>query len=384
MSQQSEPIPKDRLNYVQNTYYTYFKIFGIIPGKLSRIYPYFVCLFLWFFVLHLLFLIFTDKHQTHLYWGNITIFLQDYKLYYLLPKLLYTLQTAITATLFLINEREILRFIPVLSADELDQGNTIAKYDSQTCKEITDARINTNNIIIFLSTAITFAAYSLFSYENLNYQNFFYFIPWIVFQTLWAFYSTSIFTFTTTYFNIVCVYLGNRFKYITNSLKELAQSDPESIKGNDVFLDVDNKYSETSDTFDRLKKFWCISIILNHLCFITYCCYAFLCLFTSRSDKKILLFFNPSILFQTLCFLLLITGSITEVNKRKEDPLEAVKPLFSQQLNLRRKSSITLVRFSLMGTHGLPRGKFFGMNYDSMFKIWSYTVFAVILLGLSL
>jgi hypothetical protein len=128
MPQQSEQSPKDRLNYVQNTYYTYFKAFGwekkflywlkkknieifspnrIVPGKLSQIYPYFVCLFLWFFVLHLLFLIFTDKHQTHLYWGNITIFLQDYKLYYLLPKLLYTLQTAITATLFLINEREV-------------------------------------------------------------------------------------------------------------------------------------------------------------------------------------------------------------------------------------------------------------------------------------
>ncbi len=84
-----------------------FPLNRIIPGKLSQIYPYFVCLFLWFFVLHLLFLIFTDKHQTHLYWGNITIFLQDYKLYYLLPKLLYTLQTAITATLFLINEREV-------------------------------------------------------------------------------------------------------------------------------------------------------------------------------------------------------------------------------------------------------------------------------------
>ncbi len=53
---------------------------------------------------------FIDSYETHLVWGNITIFLEDYKLFYFLPKMFYALQTAITSTTFLLNEREVIFF----------------------------------------------------------------------------------------------------------------------------------------------------------------------------------------------------------------------------------------------------------------------------------
>jgi hypothetical protein len=76
-------------------------------GKM-RFYPCFVCLFLWFFAFHSLILMFTHGLKIHLFWGNITIFLKDYKFYYLLPKCYYSLQTAITATIFSIFDREVI------------------------------------------------------------------------------------------------------------------------------------------------------------------------------------------------------------------------------------------------------------------------------------
>jgi hypothetical protein len=102
------------LNYEQNILEnaTFLRLTSF--GFIGKLYSYFVCLLLWFFVFQTFILMFfyVNCETVHLLFGNITFFIENYKLYYLLPKFLYSVSIAITATNFIIYDREVvLKFI---------------------------------------------------------------------------------------------------------------------------------------------------------------------------------------------------------------------------------------------------------------------------------
>ncbi len=84
--------------------------FRLIPfGFIGKLYSYFVCILLWFFVFQTFTLMFcyVNCETVHLLFGNITFFIENYKLHYLLPKFLYSLSIAVTATNFVVYDREV-------------------------------------------------------------------------------------------------------------------------------------------------------------------------------------------------------------------------------------------------------------------------------------
>ncbi len=126
-----------------------------------------------------------------------------------------------------------------------------------------------------MSIPLTFGTYFYYAYNNLNSEKFFQYIPWIVIQTIYAFYSTAIFLYTTTYFNTICINLENKFKQIYTSVKDLANSKQEFLRSNglNTFLIIDKHHTEMSIIFNRLLNIMSLSHLLNQLSLVIYIVY---------------------------------------------------------------------------------------------------------------
>lgn len=120
-------------------YDVYFKIFGLIStgmdiqtrngtvkqGKGSRgqrIYCQMICTMLWFFALRSFVLMFISDRELQVMMGDVTGYWNDYRLYYLMPMLFFSLQTAITSSIFLSKEKDLAWLVPFLSVKQLESG----------------------------------------------------------------------------------------------------------------------------------------------------------------------------------------------------------------------------------------------------------------------
>lgn len=106
-------------------YDRYFKIFGLISTgldfqqkigpikqdrtstKLRKLYCQFVCAMLWFFAIRSFVLMFINDRSLQIMLGDLTGFWNDYRMYYLMPMLFYSLQSAIASTIFLVKGNQL-------------------------------------------------------------------------------------------------------------------------------------------------------------------------------------------------------------------------------------------------------------------------------------
>jgi hypothetical protein len=356
-------------DYVENYFRYYFKLFGLIPfGFIGKLYSYFVCILLWFFVFQTFTLMFcyVNCETVHLLFGNITFFIENYKLHYLLPKFLYSLSIAVTATNFVVYDRELLGFIKTVSADESDESNKTAKYDNQRCREFVDKKKKFNNLIIFLSIPLTFGTYFYYAYNNLNSEKFFQYIPWIVIQTIYAFYSTAIFLYTTTYFNTICINLENKFKQIYTSVKDLANSKQEFLRSNglNTFLIIDKHHTEMSIIFNRLLNIMSLSHLLNQLSLVIYIVYLVSIIPNIYLLENNLILFILPIAQQSYLFLDFNFKNLKNVEKKNKEDSEALQFLTSEELNLDRQiveQELDFTQHYLATTKKISRMLFFSI-----------------------
>jgi hypothetical protein len=173
-------------------------------------------------------------------------------------------------------------------------------------------------LIIFLSILLTFGTYFHYAYTNLDSETFFQFIPWIVIQTIYAFYSTAIFLYTTTYFNTICINLENKFKQIHTSVKDLAKSKREFLRSNglNTFLIIDKSHTEMSITFNRLLNIMSLSHLLNQLSFVFYIVYFVSVIPNIYLLKTSLILFTLPIALQSYLFLDFNFKNLKNVEKK--------------------------------------------------------------------
>lgn len=125
----------------QIRYDVYFKIFGLVStgtdiqskvgpvkepesgSRVRRVYCQLVCTLLWFFAIRSFVLMFISDRNVQVMLGDLTGYWNDYRMYYLMPMLFFSLQTAITSTIFLVKEKDLAWLVPFISIKQL-QSNT--------------------------------------------------------------------------------------------------------------------------------------------------------------------------------------------------------------------------------------------------------------------
>lgn len=121
-------------------YDAYFRIFGLVSSGMDvqsklagkeksgnrgrRLYCQFVCALLWFFAIRSFVLMFIGDRNIQVMMGDLTGYWNEYRMYYLMPMLLFSIQTAITATIFLIKERDLAWLVPFISIKQLQISST--------------------------------------------------------------------------------------------------------------------------------------------------------------------------------------------------------------------------------------------------------------------
>jgi len=150
-------------------YDVYFRIFGLVsseldieakmgqskqtepPSRLRRLYCQLICTMLWFFAIRSFVLMFIPDRGIQLMMGDLTGYWNDYRMYYLMPMLFFSLQTAITSTIFLVKERDLAWLVPFLSIKQL-QSNT--KGSNQFRPQAHKLRIYLGIVFDFVSSLL--------------------------------------------------------------------------------------------------------------------------------------------------------------------------------------------------------------------------------------
>jgi hypothetical protein len=193
--------------------------------------------------------------------------------------------------------------------EESQPDDSVSNADIGHSESRTRKFIIFNNCIIFLSTALTFASNMITARIILDSMAFKSFIPWILIQTIWAFYASGVIIYTSNYFFIIFQALKNKFRKFYNYLKLVIKSNTR-IKNSALAIDQQNwEYPKNEETTQSLEYLWIIFLFINYFCFILSFCFAFLNV-TIPVNNKFFLIFNLPIIIQSIYIFILIFNSL--------------------------------------------------------------------------
>lgn len=121
-------------------YDTYFRVFGMIPrnvdqyfkssgakisgaGRFNRMYGRLICVMLWFFVVRTFALMFIWDREVQVMLGDLTGYWNEFRLYYLLPQLFFSVHTAITMSIWQSKEGDLGWLVPFVSVRQMQNNN---------------------------------------------------------------------------------------------------------------------------------------------------------------------------------------------------------------------------------------------------------------------
>ena len=149
-------------------------------NRLQSMYCHVICSMFWLFTLRQFILMFISDSYVQVMLGDITGYWNSYRMYYLLPSFLLSLQAALCCTFFMSNENELNWIVPFLSIQQKKYKNPRFTMDHS----MHNVRIN---ISIFLVLCIAFGSSAFVSYEtfrtayeNFSEETFLIWIPWWV------------------------------------------------------------------------------------------------------------------------------------------------------------------------------------------------------------
>ena len=149
-------------------------------NRMRRLYCRVICSMFWLFTLRQFILMFINDSYVQVMLGDITGYWNSYRMYYLFPSFLLSLQTALCCTFFMSNESELNWIVPFLSIKQIHWKNPRFTMDHS----MHNVRIN---ISIFLVLCIAFGSSAFVSYEtfrtayeNFSEETFLIWIPWWV------------------------------------------------------------------------------------------------------------------------------------------------------------------------------------------------------------
>ncbi len=205
--------------------------------------------------------------------------------------------------------------VPFISVKQL-QANTgrTAKYDTNTHERRTRVTIFINNVIVFTSTGLIGALYTMTAYENMDFNTFRLFLPWIAIQTIWVFFMSGINMFTMTYFNLICLIISNRFKIVCKDIEALAESDPGPLGSkNNALSTLYYEHNEVCELVDESNGFWQSFIFFNYMCHIPCNCFVLYNLFFADFDD-LLAIVTWTVFLHSLLFLAFLSLSAADVS----------------------------------------------------------------------
>jgi hypothetical protein len=134
------------------------------------------------------------------------------------------------------------------------------------------------------------------------------FIPWILIQTIWAFYASGVIIYTSNYFVTIFQALKNKFRKFYNYLKLVIKSNTR-IKNSAVAIGQHNwEYPKNEEITESHEYLWIIFLFINYFCFILSFSFAFLNI-TIPVKNKLFLIFNLPIIIQSIYIFILILNS---------------------------------------------------------------------------
>jgi hypothetical protein len=134
------------------------------------------------------------------------------------------------------------------------------------------------------------------------------FIPWILIQTIWAFYASGVIIYTSNYFVTIFQALKNKFRKFYNYLKLVIKSNTR-IKNSAVAIGQHNwEYPKNEEITESHEYLWIIFLFINYFCFILSFSFAFLNI-TIPVKNKLFLIFNFPIIIQSIYIFILILNS---------------------------------------------------------------------------
>lgn len=103
---------------------------------IRRLYCRMVCALLWFFTIRSFVLMFIWDRSIQLMLGDLTGYWNDYRMYYLMPMLFLSLQTAITSSIFLTKEKDLGWLVPFFSLRQTLSNNLHSeRYNRYSAKD---------------------------------------------------------------------------------------------------------------------------------------------------------------------------------------------------------------------------------------------------------
>ncbi|RWS15082.1 Gustatory receptor-like protein [Dinothrombium tinctorium] len=332
-------------------YEFYFKLFGLVSAgmdsyqragpikqdvsgqKLRRVYCQLISTLLWFFAIRSFVLMFIWDPQLQLMMGDITGLWNDYRMYYLMPMLYFSLQTAITSSSFLSKERDLTWLVPFISVKQMQMNGHRSHY--YNIKKYT-VRIT---IGIFVSICFVVALTGVVSYQyyitartKMTDEEFFYWLPWLIIHCLWIFYVAGITAFPLAYFNLVAVVFTKRFAQVCREIEDLADSDPGPPGSKNAALTtLYYEHNEVCELVDESNMFWQTYTFFTYITYIPCNCYVLYNLFFAKFDE-ILGPFTWGTFFFTIIFLAILSVSAADVAAEAHAPYTALHTLSLLQL----------------------------------------------------
>lgn len=232
-----------------------------------------------------------------------------------MPTFYYALQAAITSTVFLRNEAELAWLVPFISVKQVQSSQSRThKYDASNHETRTRITILLSNCVVVTATGLIAVLYLNTAYENMDFDTFRLFLPWIAVQVLWVFYMAGMNMFTMTYFNLICLVLANRFKQVCKDIEALAESDPGPPGSkNNALTTLYYEHNEICELVDESNNFWQSFIFFTYMTYIPCNCYALYNLFFAEFDD-LLAIVTWTVFLHTILFLAFISLSAADVS----------------------------------------------------------------------
>ncbi|RWS31825.1 Gustatory receptor-like protein [Leptotrombidium deliense] len=322
-------------------YESYFKLFGLISSgvnswqklgpikqdlsgmKVRRVYCQLICALLWFFAIRSFVLMFIFDRSIQVMLGDITGYWNDYRMYYLMPMLYFSLQTAITSSTFIAKERDMTWLVPFLSVKQL-------QYSHKTIR--TSIAITFGVCFVVFITGIVGYQYYITARNNMDDETFLYWLPWLIIQILWVFYMTGITIFPMAYFNLVALVFSKRFAQVCREIETLADADPGPPGSkNNALTTLYYDHNEVCELVDESNMFWQTYMFFTYITYIPCNCYVLYNLFFAEMDE-VLGPFSWGTFFHTIIFLTIISVSAADVAAEAHSPYTALHTLSLLQL----------------------------------------------------
>ncbi|XP_015795876.1 uncharacterized protein LOC107372206 [Tetranychus urticae] len=342
--------PKEGLygNIPKLSYETWFKIFGLLssgldherrfgpikqdrtPVKIKRLYCQLITAMLWFFAVRGFVLMFIDDKGLAILMGDLSVYWNDYRMYYLMPTFYYAFSSALVATTFLLKERDLSWFIPFMTFSQHQSTDPNDKLGFHRWRTLIFTLFNLT-ITMWVTGSMGYLTYSS-ARDNMDAHTFRLFMPWLVVQVIWYFFMTGIIMFTTSYFNLVCLMVQKKFSDVASEIETLAEGDPGPPGSkNDDLTRLYFAHNDLCEITDESNSFW--QYILFYIIgnFIPNFCYVMYTLFFGDLDTPLAIF-SWFILGHTFLIMAVLSVSAADVSSEAHAPYTSLHTLSLLQL----------------------------------------------------